>query len=298
MQQERTLYQLNARNGGYFYAGMIALYVLISFLGQALMGALAPTDSTVYIAVCSTFSALSMTAVLVFAMRFSGKSLKFFVGDNKGAKFIPLSLLLSVAMFCGLGFVNDSIANAFVSLGLKVNGINVPLETTGQFILFSVLIALVPAVIEELFFRGLLLKCLDRTKTIYAVLISALCFSLYHASVTQLVYQFVYGVALALLFKTAKSILPCIVAHFANNFAVLCFQFFGVNVDLYDFILILVGLICLLGFFVMVVYNNLKAVKDGESQQPVKGEIKSFFFPSAVFALVICIVLAVGGLLG
>ena len=154
------------------------------------------------------------------------------------------------------------------------------------------------AIVEELFFRGLILGSLKGVKVHYAVLISALCFSMYHSSVAQLVYQFVYGVALGYLMVVAKSVVPCIFAHFVNNFAVLCFEYFKVNIDLYNSIIIAIGSLCL-AIFATVVFLILRKRSKAQNQQQEqveKGEVKRFFFPVGVFALIICLTLAIGGL--
>ena len=47
MNENKTLEQLNAKSGGFYYASTIAIYVMLSFLGQALMSALAEKTSVV-----------------------------------------------------------------------------------------------------------------------------------------------------------------------------------------------------------------------------------------------------------
>ncbi len=295
MEENKQLQQLNARSGGFYYAITIALYVLISFLGQALMSALAEKTSTVYLAVCSTFSIISFAIVLAYTIFYCKTNITSITGESKGVKFIPPALLLSIGMLLGLGYVNDAIANLFKGWGLNVSSLSVPLDTVGQFVLFSVILAVLPAVFEELFFRGLILNSLNGIKRVYAVLISALCFALYHGSVAQLVYQFIYGVALGFLFVTAKSILPCVVAHFINNFAVLLLNFLKVNLDLYSLWIIALGVFCL-AVFSAIIFLVLR--KNKEEIEEKTDSLKNFLFPSAIFAFLVCISLAIGSLVG
>lgn len=293
MNENKSIKQLNARTGGFYFAFTIALYVLISFIGQMVMGAVSEKGSTVYIAVCSTFSAICFIIVIVYALFGEKICYKNLTGESNGLKFILPALLLSCGMFLAFGYVNTAIANIFKGWGLKVSELSIPLSNPWHLVVFSITLAVLPAIAEELFFRGIILNSLSGVKRIYAVLISALCFALYHCSVAQLVYQFIYGVALGLLFILAKSILPCIIAHFVNNFALLCMQYFNVNVDMFNFKLIIIGATCL-AIFSTVVFFVCKNKKEEVKEK--SGEATKFFFPYALFAIIVCIALSVSSL--
>ncbi len=294
MKENKSIQQLNARSGSFYFAFAISLYVIVSFLGQAIMGAITEKNGTLYVAVCSTFSALSFLIAIAYAFFGEKINAKNIVGESYGVKLILPALLLSCGMFFGLGYVNSSIATIFKGWGLTVSEFSVPLSSPWHLVVFSITLALLPAIAEELFFRGIILNSLSGVKKIYAVLISGLCFALYHCSVAQLVYQFIYGVALGFLFLSAKSILPCIIAHFTNNFTVLCLQYFNANVNLFNVKLIILGAICL-AIFSAVMYLTLKNNKKAERLDK-KGEITKFFFPYALFAIIVCIALAVSSL--
>lgn len=296
MEKNKEFKQLNGREGGIYYAFTIALFVILSFIGQAIMGAIVDKTSTVYIAVCSTFSVITFFAVIAYAVFYVKVQPKSLVGEGFGVKFLPASLLLACGMFFGLGYVNEAIAKIFTDFGLNVSAINVPLTSPLHLIFFSVTLALLPAIAEELFFRGIVLNSLSKVKKVYAVLISALCFSLYHCSVTQLIYQFIYGVALGFLFLTAKSVLPCIVAHFVNNFTVLCMQYFNVQLNLFSIVYIAIGVACLAVFATVVFFVFRKRKEKEQSSQTEDGEISAFIVPYGLFAFLVCIALAVGSL--
>ena len=65
-----------------------------------------------------------------------------------------------------------------------------------------------------------LAKGLYGAKALTVCLITALTFALYHGSFAQLIYQFIYGAMLFALFKAFDNIIPCIIAHFLNNFVI------------------------------------------------------------------------------
>jgi sodium transport system permease protein len=81
--------------------------------------------------------------------------------------------------------------------------------------------ALVPAVCEEVAFRGFILSGLEREhRTRSAIVLSALMFGFLHVLLSlfqQLFNAALLGLVLGLLAVRSRSILPCIVFHFLNN---------------------------------------------------------------------------------
>jgi membrane protease YdiL (CAAX protease family) len=78
--------------------------------------------------------------------------------------------------------------------------------------------ALVPAVCEELVFRGVLARSLGhRLRLGAAAAISAAVFSAYHLSVVQAVPTFTLGCLLAAIAIRADSVAPTMLAHAINN---------------------------------------------------------------------------------
>lgn len=91
--------------------------------------------------------------------------------------------------------------------------------TLGDFISALLFMALLPAIFEEIFFRGALQNTLERWthKPIFAIFISALIFSLIHNSVYLFLGRFVMGFVLGLIFYKTRNLWVCIFVHFINN---------------------------------------------------------------------------------
>jgi len=80
------------------------------------------------------------------------------------------------------------------------------------------LFGLVPAVCEEIVFRGVLARSLGRrTSLLAAAAISAVVFSAYHVSLIQSLPTLTLGALLAVIAIRADSVAPSIVAHAINN---------------------------------------------------------------------------------
>jgi membrane protease YdiL (CAAX protease family) len=81
-----------------------------------------------------------------------------------------------------------------------------------------VVIAMLPAIAEELIFRGVLLRSLaTRLRPALAIAISAAVFALYHLQPGQMVTTFMLGLALGFLTLRARSVVPAMIVHLINN---------------------------------------------------------------------------------
>lgn len=104
----------------------------------------------------------------------------------------------------------------------------------GAFILNLIVLAITPAVCEEMFFRGVLQKFFVgniRNKHI-AILLTAFIFSAIHMQFSGLLPRFILGTVLGYLFYSSGSLWLSIVAHATNNaLVVIAAFFFGAEVS-------------------------------------------------------------------
>ena len=275
-----------AKRGGFIYTATLLLYLAVAFVGRLILNTVGAEGTLLY-AVSSLFS-VSVLAVATFLSADKTRKLPYF--GKFSYKFVAPALLLAFGMFLGLGFLNSLVAEGIKSVGGVVPDIKIPLDTPFQFILFTLLLCVLPAIIEETFFRGVLLGSLSETGKAASVFTVALCFALYHGSATQLVYQFIYGVGLGVLALNAKSVIPCIVAHFINNFIVLSVEYFKLTVDLFSPFIIAAGLVLTAGFAAVMFFSCKKTDK---TQCKSQESIKLFYVPFGMLGLAVAAVLAV-----
>lgn len=95
--------------------------------------------------------------------------------------------------------------------------------------------ALLPAIAEELFFRGALQQLFQKsTSNIHvSIALTALLFTCFHMQFYGLVPRFVLGVFLGYLFACSNSIWPAIVFHFVNNALAVVVYHFHLNEQVY-----------------------------------------------------------------
>lgn len=101
------------------------------------------------------------------------------------------------------------------------------LTTTGDLLLQLLVVALIPALCEELFFRGAIQQTLQRWfgNAHVAIVATALLFSLAHGDAYGLIPRFLLGLILGYLFFLSGSMIVNVCAHFFNNFLVVAMYY-------------------------------------------------------------------------
>lgn len=115
------------------------------------------------------------------------------------------------------GFISD-LANTSDLLTEKLKLITYS-DTSFMLIVNIVVVALLPAIGEELFFRGIIQRKLSLMYKgkIIPVFISALLFALMHFNVKSFIPILFLGMVLGYIYSFTKNILISIIAHFVNN---------------------------------------------------------------------------------
>ena len=90
---------------------------------------------------------------------------------------------------------------------------------SGFLIFYACLIA---PILEEIIFRGYILRLLQRFGNGFAILLSAILFGIYHFDLTQLLPAFAMGCLFGYLAISCDSIFPVIVIHTLNNIVAVC----------------------------------------------------------------------------
>lgn len=105
------------------------------------------------------------------------------------------------------------------------------MKTTGDYLFSLIMIAVLPAVFEELLFRGALQKILvDWVKQPHvAIIITAFLFSLVHLSFYGFLSRMMLGIVLGYLYYYGKNIALNMLMHFINNGVAITAMFWAVK---------------------------------------------------------------------
>lgn len=139
------------------------------------------------------------------------------------AKSVPFGVaffgILAAVGLCMLAnILNSYILYFFTEIGLKVpDPPQTMVETPTSLTLNLFTMAVLPALLEEMIYRGYILRTLRPYGNVFAILISSLLFSLMHGNLRQIPFAFIVGVVLGLLYVCTNNIWLPIAVHFANN---------------------------------------------------------------------------------
>ncbi len=261
-----VLLKNKSQAAGALYTAAIALYFVLSLVGGAILSAL-PQGSFARTAISPLFAAVALLSVSFLSAKAYGavgtvgtggaqshnREEKPTCGNYKTIfgyeKFKPAYLLAAVliaaGIFCGLGFINTAFAELLAKIGVNLPNNELKINGAGEYIILSFTLAVIPAIAEETFFRGAIAYGTSGAKLFAGAAFSGLIFALYHCSLSQLLYQFIYGAILYVLAKKSGSVFPSAIAHFLNNFAVITLTFFGAEVNLFSPVLIASGIAAL-----------------------------------------------------
>lgn len=196
---------------------------------------------------------------------------------------LPKSSLLivfaGVACVISFSFINSIAVEAMgVSPMPEIFSYPTDYSKDSVLILQFISIALVPAVCEEILFRGVILSNLIPYGKASAIVISSVLFGLMHGNLYQFIYATVAGIIIGCVYVATDSIWCSILLHMINNtVSVLQFsvsdrfspEYAMVIVAVVDCIILLVGILCA---------YRLVTKRDGSGGETVGNRIKELTF--------------------
>ena len=137
---------------------------------------------------------------------------------------------ISLAIMCGALLINTKICELLKTAGASYSVGDISLEPgVGGFAFALVMYVILPTVCEELFFRYALLGGLGGG--LYAVVISALCFSVVHFNPYGTVYTLTVGLVLGCAAIATGSLVLPICLHGTMNVLALALSYLSASVD-------------------------------------------------------------------
>ena len=178
-------------------------------------------------------------------------------GKPKNAKYLPL-IVLGGFGFCLAGNIItsyfDILVETVTGFGLEMPEMAETPRSVGGVLLFYLSTAIVPALVEEMALRGIIMQPLRRYGDWFAIICTSLIFGLMHCNLLQIPFAFIAGIALGYAVVVTESVWTGILIHFCNNaFAVtvsIVNDFYGIDsvqyivTDIVFYAVLVVGLIC------------------------------------------------------
>lgn len=295
--------RLNATTGGFaFSAGAICIILLSFVAGLIISAASFGKGSDGYIYVNYIFMQCAILCAVALTLKFRQIAIREIFPVRCKPKYYLIALLLIFGMFFCLSWVNWGVRELLKFCGYQPRESKsyYPTLTGGGIVPALLVIAVLPAVMEECFFRGVLLNsCEQGMGSIRTIFIVGFCFSLFHTSPEQTVYQFLAGCIFAFLAIRSRSILPSVLMHFINNALILIFAACGLYDDSGRLILsqgaeialAVCGAAALVAGMVLLILDKTPLVSCK------KGQVKTFFLYASV-GIALLVVLWISALIG
>lgn len=246
---------------GVVYSVSTVLPVLFSFVFLLLLAitGLATDEfmkSDAYLYAGFLLPQIAFACIVGFFLKTGKTSAKALTG-NPNWKYFLVAIVLQIGLL-SLSELNSWFLRALGGIGYEEQEILIPSMNGFGFFGVMLVVAVFPAFLEELVFRGLILNGLKASKEIVAVALCGALFALYHQKPEQTIYQFCCGTAFALVALRSGSVLPTIVAHFVNNAWILIMTKFQLTLDFIYTPFLVFSALCLVGSLAYLVFFDKK----------------------------------------
>ena len=295
------------------------MFGIIAFLVVILMGMFLPQvfvavgTNPRYASVYILFGLYMVMYLIYLAIFFVFARLKLKSGENieggsyknlikeynfRKPRVMDLGIVIIIALISILAFMmlQNGLEEVFNRGGFSSDGPRLEMENFGHYVLLVIIMAVMPAIVEELLFRGLILHSFMPFGKIVAIFASSLLFSLFHLNPTQTVYQFFLGMVMAIVYLRTKNMWYPILLHFVNNFAIITFAYItqGMNDGyvIWNWQLVLsMWVLVIVGTLIVLNLVKLLRSKDSEPRLGVNKFIGTKEFGGFMACMLICMVI-------
>lgn len=203
------------------------------------------------------------------------------------------------------GCMLTSMVVSFLLAYLSQFGVPMPeqpqlmVDNPTSLVLGLIVMAVLPALLEELVFRGYVLRALRPYGDLFAVLVSAALFGLIHSNIQQVPFAFVVGILLGWLYVSTNNIWLPVTVHFCNNAVSVLLEYLGFSLSQFQYgmlnMLVIGGLIALgiVGVIILCV-SHREVFRLRRNSTPLSmGERVGTLFtaPAFVIALIVFVLL-------
>ena len=197
--------------------GDVLISLVVVVLVMLYMGSIVATKCGAMISVMAQ-QLMILIVPLALAWYMKSDMKKLFCLKKPMLKMIPGNILLYIGTYL-LVLVASTLLTAIFPESAQTTATNFDILIKSPFALVTFVIAVMPAVGEELLFRGLTFSSLQEKQKIgWAIVISSLIFGAFHFSIVKLIPTAMLGACFAYIVYKGGSIYVTMFLHFLNNF--------------------------------------------------------------------------------
>ncbi len=276
------------------------VYIVASICGADLENI---TENTVYVIFATLVSPIAFVLTFVIINKFSRTNYIVALGIKSKFSIKYLLVTIFLSLVCVFGMSNFVCLFDAVLAKIGFNGsysLPIPMDNFGYLVLNLIVLAVLPAICEELVFRGIIFNGLKQYGNMKAVFLSATLFMLVHSSVEQTVYPFFVGIVLALLMLRTNNIIYPILLHFFNNAIVVVINYISVHSGmvseftlttfniLFAIVLAILAVLCIVIVFKIILRNKNKSYSQ-ENLNQNESSPNTFLYVGIIGAIIIWI---------
>ena len=297
--QERMIERKKSSKKGLAIGFSIILFIILQMFGALLLSMVIPALST-RISFISENSLYLMLYCVIFVVslylpylylklympkeesvkkkkELNEEELKLRKQENKESfieclKYIIISIpiMSTIQYICAFAIEKIGVNSDIIdSLGM--------FENTGKLsaVLMFILIAILPAIFEELFIRKGIMGVLKDKGAIFATIVSAIIFATIHLNISQFIFALLVGILFGIVRSKTQKLYPTMILHFLNNgIAVIEVLLYSHDTFMQIFTYLNIALnavgFCLL---IYMLYKKIMELKDKESIKRLKEEL-------------------------
>ncbi len=247
------------------------LMVLLTFLFGQVQGSL-----STYLIYNMTLYVLMMGLPVIFGTVLNRGQLRLYPRDR-----LSLSSAVPVVVGgLGLCIAANMVATHLMGFANSIGLFSVPnpLSQDGTLpilLLNLISTAVLPAVLEEMLFRGVILQNLRRFGDGAAVVCSAALFGLMHANLIQVPFAFLLGLFMGYIMVKTGNILLVMVIHFLNNAMSILLEYVTLYMDGYQSNVVMLSVFLILAAAGLLVIGVMAALRHPLTR-PLGGVSRSF----------------------
>ncbi|GAA0738536.1 type II CAAX endopeptidase family protein [Clostridium oceanicum] len=299
---------LNSKKSGVFGANLFVLIIMVLYIAFSMaLTFIAPKiPNTLYSKIMVSFVLPQVIILLgstIVYLKITKKSFKKVLRLNKvSGKSLLIILGIFICIYPVLAFANLLSLYIFPSMGVAIQNTfsGIPL------VVKLCVIALMPAIFEEITMRGVALSGYDGISIGKSAIVIGFFFGTLHRNGNQFAYAFIMGIVFAYIVRITNSIIPSMICHFVyNGFSTVLAHFIPQKatstdptamIDMATIIsLSVITAICVMIIILLIRklaevnnYSDERQVENFKRENNITGKIKIFNWPF-IGVIIMCV---------
>ncbi len=157
-----------------------------------------------------------------------------------------------------------------------------------------IIIAVFPAVCEEIFMRGIVMRAYERRGTKAAIVLSAILFGLMHGDIKNLIGPIFFGLLFGYLVIRTGSIFAGMIAHFINNAVAITLEYFYQQyhttfpfLDSFEYFVITIVISIMFFIPTLILFNKTTVFFEEQPVSSVGRHLKATFINVPIIATLV-----------